>query len=291
LLPLLKGRFSSDFRWLDDECNLGYADGIVFDRRYGRVLWHYDNRGDSEFRPFGAVGERSLAVVYRGERDEFHVRLLDILGPAKKRMLDEMESASPAWLRPGDAVGLDIRIGELRVGERATVERRLRGAFTKSLSAVGLSVADAHSVSFQLDYFESPGGLVNFKTRKQTQELLEKHLFERGPQDLLKGKNVQMARVQLSVSLVSRDATPLWTRELEGVPIALTLDVLALRKEEANEAGLWKKSFEDLLHDISRLRMPYYVGKGPDVAVLPGRTTFRYDKNSRQLVTSQGGSN
>lgn len=229
---------------------------FYFDRQLDMLAWileppvqhNYHHPWFSEQEVVASVGDfqnRSLVAV-----------------PFPREILEQsrgaLRSDAEAWLRPGDGVSLDIRVGATRFADSSSVTEALREALTKRLTAGGLVVGDGHPVRLQVQYAESQGS--------------ELHVVEGGPGPLGRptGQRVQETVVEVKATMTrTGKADPIWKTELRrGNPHIV-------RSETVDDQSVRSATFRGIEYTLNSMSIPTFVPAGGDVAELPVITSLK----------------
>jgi hypothetical protein len=243
-------------KWAPDGKGWLLHGNFYFDRQLNMLAWileppvqhNYPHPWLSETELIASVGDfqnRSLVAV-----------------PFPREALDQsrgaLSSNEEAWLRPGDGVSLDIRVGATRFADSSSVTQALREALTKRLTAGGLTVGDGHPVKLQVHYSESQGN--------------ELHVVEGGPgpRGRPTGQRVQETIVEVKATMTrTGKAEPIWKTELRrGNPHMV-------RSETIDDQAVRSATFKGIEYTLNSMSIPAFVPAGGDVAELPVITSLK----------------
>jgi WD40 repeat protein len=241
--------------WLADRgwCLFG---GTVIDRGTRRVVWNLDLPIMYRLTARRTVPGGWIALT--GPYSQKRVRFLPIPWEQITAGLTGMQADAPALLKPGGAISLEIRVGQLRAGTADDTQTRLIAVFHERFSADGISVADDQSVVLHARYSESEG-----ETLHERQGIL-------GPPT---GRTVQATKIEVAMELCeAASGRVLWSHTINYDPHSVTI-----RNQEVNEATARDSIFHMLLYKLSETPIPYYISQQDTAALLPGVTAVTDD--------------
>ena len=237
--------------WMGDRawCLFG---GTVIDRPTKQVVWNLDLPITSRLTP-----RKTLAggwVMKSGpHRKE---RLVFMPSPDKEiqASLKAMASTSPAHLRPGMSISLDIKVGQLRSGTAQDTSKRLTDIFTTRFEGDKISIADGQPTVLKVEYSESAGRMLQER---------------KGIGAEATGQTVQSTQVLIKLNLTSRDGgSSFFEHTIDYNPHGVSIT----QAGGVNEATVRDSVFRQLLFALSEAPIPYFVPQESTLSKLPGVT-------------------
>jgi WD40 repeat protein len=238
--------------WLGDRgwCLFG---GTVIDRKTQRLVWNLDVPTIAWMTP-----RRTLAggwIVQAGPHARTSLRFLPMPTTEIDASLAALEEKTPAHLRPGSSVSLEIAVGKLRAGTPEDTQKRLSEIFTERFQGDKISVADGQPLVLKVEYSETEGSTLTER---------------KGIAGPATGRTVQSTKIHLKMTLVSSDGSEsFFTDEIETDPHGVTVI-----SKELNEANVRDSVFRQLLYSLSATPIPYFVPQHEGMSKLPGVTEF-----------------
>ncbi len=156
----------------------------------------------------------------------------------------------PPILNEGESLTLDLKISNLRHSSEPEVRTALTEAFTNRLKRGKVGIAPGKPVVLKVTYSEKPG----------PQRKIVSGAFGGLPTNQ-PGVMVQDTECSLEVDLIAPGRTE---------PVSsnrITTEAGLLLKAEANEAGLRKDAFENMLLQVSLLDLPLRLSGDPNVTL------------------------
>ncbi len=222
----------------------------LFDRQLQAVTWICNDPPSHNF-PQRFLDDEHLLTT-RGDFQEF--QLVSVKIPRKEiaAVAASLTSGQPALLKPGDAVALQIQLGQLRYSAPDTVTRELTDAVTKRLTAGGLTVGLAGAVTLTIKYSEVPG---------ETLRVVEQPGGFGERYDTGQRVNATVGRLEASMSPAG--GSPIWETSAEhGSPYSIDAVVI-------DDAKVRDAMFQGIQYMLSSMSLPYFVPADPNAVRLP----------------------
>lgn len=235
--------------WLGDHgwCLFG---GTLIDRRTHRVVWNLDV-------PIGdySSSRRSLPsgwISRTGPYDDKRLAFIPIPWQQITGSLTALEQNSPAHLRPGGSVGLNVTIEAVRFGTPEDTKAKLTEIFSNRFTADSITVADGQPVVLNVAYNETQR-----KTLSERQGIV-------GPAT---GRTVQATKANVNMSLGLRDGSrACWTDSISYDPLSVAV------REEFTDAAVRETIFRQVLYLLTKVSIPHFVPQDDSLVQLPGVT-------------------
>lgn len=156
----------------------------------------------------------------------------------------------PPILNEGESLTLDLKISNLRHSSEPEVRNALTEAFTNRLKRGKVGIAPGKPVVLKVTYSEKPG----------PQRKIVSGAFG-GLNTNQPGVMVQDTECSIEVNLIAPGRTePVSSNQI-------TTEAGLILKSEANEAGLRKDAFENMLLRVSLLDLPLRLSSDPNVTL------------------------
>jgi hypothetical protein len=220
-----------------------------FDRKLGAIAWYMETPSQHNYPHRFLDNDHILAT-----RGNFQIReLVSVEIPRQKiaAAAQSLKSGTPALLKPGDTVSIQVNVGECRFTDKEAVKNEILQAIEQRLSAGGLVKQDNGKITVTVNYSEAAGGQLRVVDGP----------FARGKDT---GQRVQETISKLQVKMTSAAGSrAIWEKSVErGNPHMV-------HSATVDDASVREATFSSIKYLLKTAQIPYFVAADPAVPGLP----------------------
>jgi hypothetical protein len=259
----------STVEWLPDRSGWLIHGHYIVDRQSRRVVWTIQS-ADEDLLPAARrfVDNDRLAVSTgpgHGQRRVQHVLL-----PWKRidASLAALETDAAALLKPGQAVSLEIEMGELRGGTVEATRDKLADGVAEALAERLIDLADDAPVKLVMKYREEKGEELEEIAGGGIPGLPAPGGPRPGfPGSVGTGRKLNATHIFCDLALRRSDKpTVLWTNSIDLNPRTLFI------QGDFTDAAARESSLGQLARTLADQAFPYFIPSGEGLTTLPGLT-------------------
>jgi hypothetical protein len=190
--------------------------------------------------------------------DSSHQRLTSLPIPWAKlnASLAALNSSTPAYLRPGQSISVQVKLGEVRHGDPETTKTELGKVALEKMKQLGVSVGSSQPLILLVYYTEKAGETVAVYERRNRFDF-------RGTDT---GQRVEDTKASIQISLWESGAKqPLWKGKLQA-------GSASSYKDDINEQTVRDSTFKNASNQLRGIMFPYFMPKDPNLVSLPAVT-------------------
>lgn len=268
----VKGAISyrgSAIEWLPDRSGWLVHGHYIVDRQSRRVVWTVQSAEDDLLPAARRFVDNDRLAVSTGPGHGLR-RVQHVLLPWKRidASLAALETDAPALLKPGQAVSLEIEMGELRGGTVEATRDKLADGVAAALAERHIDLAEEAPVILVMKYREEQGEELEEIAGSGFPGLPSPGVPRPGlPGAGGTGRKLNATHIFCELALRRSDKpTILWTNSIDLNPRTLFI------QGDFTDAGARESSLGQLSRTLAEQAFPYFIPSAEGLTTLPGLT-------------------